>query len=156
MWEMYRPTGDVKQILPPSSTHAYGGLSFANDGDYVYYWDFSIERHLTSLYKISLIGGVPKKLIDNIKSATFIPSPDGKQVALARYEGKDRASIFVANKDGTGERLLATRDGSKEWLGESPAWSPKLTASCSRLDKSSVITVVLVRNVASQKSKSSP
>ena len=64
MWEMYRPTGDVKQILPPSSTHEYGGLSFANDGDYVYYWDLFIERQQKSLYKISLIGGVPNKLID--------------------------------------------------------------------------------------------
>jgi serine/threonine protein kinase/Tol biopolymer transport system component len=124
VWEMYRPTGDAKQILPPTTKDEYGGFSFTNDGDYVYYWDGSQERHQVSLYKISLIGGVPKKLIDNIKRADFSPSPDGKLVALLRREENGSISLLVANEDGTGERLLATRDGSREWLQGTPAWSP--------------------------------
>lgn len=123
MWEMYRPTGDAKQILPPSRDSC-GGLSFANDGDYVYYWLSSEERHQVSLYKISLIGGAPKKLIDNIKRANFSPAPDGKRVALTRVEENGSSSLLVANEDGTGERLLVNRAGETVWLYGTPAWSP--------------------------------
>jgi serine/threonine protein kinase/Tol biopolymer transport system component len=124
VWEMYLPTGDVKQILPPSTKDAYGGFSFTNDGDYVYYWDGSQERNQISIYKVSLIGGVPKKLIDNSKALDFVPSPDGKQLAFMRMEGKFSQSLYVANEDSTGERLLATREGNDEVLEGTPAWSP--------------------------------
>jgi len=123
LWEMYRPTGDVKQLLPPSKDH-YGGLSFTQDGDYVYYFHASYERLVLSLYKMSVIGGAPKKLIDNIKRASFAPSPDGKRIAFTRQEGGGSISLVVTSEDGTGERLLTTRDLSKGWIDGLPAWSP--------------------------------
>ncbi|MDT5123090.1 MAG: eukaryotic-like serine/threonine-protein kinase [Acidobacteriota bacterium] len=149
MWEMYRPTGDAKQILPPSKD-SYGGLAFADDGDYVYYWDGSDERHQVSLYKISVIGGVPKKLIDNIKRANFAPSPDGKQVALLRYDENGGGSLLVANEDGTGERLLVKREGIKDWIDGSPTWSPdgKSIACFAGTYEGGVHHTLLIVNVA--------
>jgi Tol biopolymer transport system component len=40
-----------------------------------------------------------------------------------RY-GKSKANIFVANVDGTGERLLASSDENNWFEEEGPAWSP--------------------------------
>lgn len=44
-------------------------------------------------------------------------SPDGKQVAFTRWDGKE--GLYVINADGTGERLVIELHQAK-----SPAWSP--------------------------------
>jgi Tol biopolymer transport system component len=61
---------------------------------------------------VSLIGGVPTKLIDGLEGK-FAVSPDGSQIAFIREvvnrNGQREFSLHVANSDGRNERTLLVR-----------------------------------------------
>jgi len=72
-----------------------------------------------------LVGGSPKKLIDDISSAIGF-SPDGKQIAFVRTRSEE-SSMMIANADGTGEHEVAKRRGEESFGSGSTggvAWSP--------------------------------
>src|SRR5258708_9636187 len=58
-----------------------------------------------------VLGGTPTQLVGDIDSApTF--SPDGQQISFVRGILDPPANqILIANSDGSGERVLATRKG---------------------------------------------
>lgn len=57
----------------------------------------------TSLYRISVLGGEERKILDDAHSAD--PSPDGKRIAFLRWTSGE-SSLFIANVDGTGVELV--------------------------------------------------
>ena len=93
--------------LIPMGRKAYWGLSFSPDGD-IFFGEKSGNSG-GAIHRISPLGGVPRKIIENIESqATF--SPDGKQLAFlrARYPSPTESSIIVADIDGSREKTLAS------------------------------------------------
>jgi Tol biopolymer transport system component/DNA-binding winged helix-turn-helix (wHTH) protein len=126
LWVMQVATGSHAQIVPPADETIYWGLTFSNDGDYIYY--VGQERsNAWELYRVATLGGTPKKLLVNIDSAVTF-SPDGAQMAFVRVINEQREnSLIVANADGTAERVLATRKMPDLFLTEAVvriAWSP--------------------------------
>jgi len=123
LWVKHLPTDSELQILPPTKN----GLAldtFTADSNYLYYAERNIETNVNSFNRVPVVGGVPKKLIDNINDLqSYAISPDGKQFAGIRIN-KGVNTLIVANEDGTGEKSLATRGGEHEWFDGSPAWSP--------------------------------
>jgi len=103
------------------TTDRVAGLMFANSEDSLYF----VKGNPSALYRVSLIGGVPTKLIDGLEGK-FAISPDDRQIAFIREvvnrEGQREFSLHVANSDGSNERTLLVRAHPGKL--DVPVWSP--------------------------------
>lgn len=113
--------GSVR-LAGPSPTE-YVSVTFAPDGDSVYYLTLDRDKGATLLYRVPVLGGPSSVAADDVGPVGF--SPDGRQIAFIRaYPGESR--LIVANADGANERPLATRREPDffrvDW--NAPAWSP--------------------------------
>jgi serine/threonine protein kinase/Tol biopolymer transport system component len=57
----------------------------------------------TSLYRISVLGGEVRQILDDVHSADL--SPDGKRIVFVRWKSEE-SSLFTANVNGTGVELV--------------------------------------------------
>src|SRR5712664_802329 len=113
------------QIVPPSDKW-FMGATFSPDGNYIYYVAGEKGSEISSLYQVPVLGGAPKKLIDDLTTPITI-SPDGKQAAFIRSDiSKGEDSLIIASLDGAGERKLITRKPPNYFVTYegAPAWSP--------------------------------
>jgi Tol biopolymer transport system component/DNA-binding winged helix-turn-helix (wHTH) protein len=120
LWIMQLATFTGQLVIPPAEVQ-YHALTFSPDGNYIYYImrEHGVER---ALYRVSLLGGPSKKLLDRVETAVAF-SPDGAQIAFRRGLHDRRESVlFIANADGTAEKEIAAVK-YPEGLGD-PAWSP--------------------------------
>ena len=118
-------TGSDVQILPPAVSIFYG-LTFSPDGNYIYYTEASKENQLfSSLYRMPVLGGNPMQILRDIDTSISF-SPDGKQFAFMRgIPDKGTLTLLVANADGSGEKVLASKVGDISTAGLlAPSWSP--------------------------------
>ena len=113
-----RQVGTTSDIQIFSQTDG-GGLVFSPDGAYLYYRNF-----FGDLSRMPVLGGTSNLLLKGVKSSISF-SPDGKRFAFLRGNnaGTDEVSLLVANADGTGEMLLASRK-HPESFDNAVAWSP--------------------------------
>jgi Tol biopolymer transport system component/tRNA A-37 threonylcarbamoyl transferase component Bud32 len=118
-------TGSDVQILPPEGV-IFWGLTFSPDGNYI---DFvrSEKSNLTNnfLYRVPVLGGTPRLVMQKGLDFPTSYSPDGTQFAFTRVRSAEQEllDVLIAAADGSNERVLATRpylDGFS-W---GPAWSP--------------------------------
>jgi Tol biopolymer transport system component len=117
----YLATASNSIIATPAEVR-YRGITFSNDGNYIYYVRFE-KNDVRLLYEVPAHGGAPKKLMSDIDSAITL-SPNGKQFAFIRLDKKEgEYALMTANISGSGERKLATRKGPDAFL-LGPAWSP--------------------------------
>ncbi len=93
--------------------------AFAPDGASVVFARGDIFR--TSLYRVSTLGGEPRRVVDDATMPDW--SPDGRRIVFARFTnaGNAGAEVLVCDSDGGGERRLASV-GNKFFLY--PRWSP--------------------------------
>jgi serine/threonine protein kinase len=119
------------QLVPPSDAE-YWGLTFSPDGNYIFYLKLSsrdlggmisVENQRPQLYQISVLGGVPKKVMDNVTTPiTF--SPDGSEFAFVRdYANEGERALVVVNTESRNERKLASKR-LPDFFGYEPSWSP--------------------------------
>lgn len=101
----------------------YYGLTFAPDGNYLYYVSKEDSDTAPSLYRVPTLGGPAQKVISGVDSAVSVSS-DGKRLAFVRNYPAE-TSVIVANVDGTGEQKLASREDPDYFW--SVAWSPDAT-----------------------------
>ena len=104
-----RETSVETEILPEGDIW---GINFSLDGQYIYYGVRVAKpgpNAKAPLYKIPVRGGAPVPAIDNVFNMPAF-SPDGTVIAFYRevLEGGERDVIFLANPDGSNERVLAT------------------------------------------------
>ena len=119
IWLRQLATNTNVEIVP--ATNRIHGLAFANSGEYLYF----VKGDPTALYRISLLGGVPKQIFDNLEG-NFSVSADDSQIAFIRQainrEGAREYSLMISNSDGTGERKLLV--GTHPDDLDVPVWSP--------------------------------
>ncbi len=122
LWLRQVLTGSLIKIVPDLSGKI-GGTTFSPDGQFIYYSMFDTNDPLGTLYRVTVLGGSPAKVMAGVTSAiTF--SPDGKQLAFIRT-AQPVSDLMVANADGTGERKIATRRLPEYFPpAGGPAWSP--------------------------------
>ncbi len=111
LWVQQLATGSHVQVLPPDQAR-FVAVSFTPDGNYIMF--VRSDKSTTNfryLYQMPVLGGVPKQLIRDADSAPSF-SPDGQQFAFVRgILNPPGNQVLIANADGSGERVLAQRDG---------------------------------------------
>ncbi len=122
LWIRQTATGNAIPIVPPTKGNIVKGAAFSPDGNFVYYL-FTDRTKRNALYQVSSLGGTPKKILD-VCDGTVAVSPDGRKLAFVKYEGQSKSTLFTANTDGTGERALASLDGTDWFTDDGPDWSP--------------------------------
>ena len=120
IWLRQLATNTNVEIVPATGNVA--GLAFANSGEYLY---FVRGDPGTALYRVSLLGGVPAKVVDKVEG-NFSISSDDSRIALIRQvthpDGLREYWLMIVNADGTGERVLFV--GTYPHKLDVPVWSP--------------------------------
>ena len=120
IWLRQLATNTNVEIVPPGEV--IYGLAFANSGEYLY---FVRGAPRTALYRVSLFGGVPTKIVEK-PEGDFSVSFDDSQIAFIRQvthpDGLREHHLIIVNADGTGERVLFV--GTYPHVLNVPVWSP--------------------------------
>jgi len=131
LWIRQTATTSNVQIVPPESDVRLQGVTVTPDGSFVDFLRTELGR-FPSLYRVPFLGGVPKRMIDNVSTSPDW-SPDAKRLAFVRTDQANGIdSLIVTGQDGTGERVLVTRrrpavvyNGTRAGSPTvRPAWSP--------------------------------
>lgn len=127
LWLRQIDSGSTLELVPARRVGFYGHR-FSRDGNSIYYVIRSAEDPGGSLYRISTIGGTPKRILRLIDSPADF-APDGKRFAFVRanFPEDGQSALIMANADGSGESTILTKR-EPEYLApvfyNSPAWSP--------------------------------
>ena len=116
IWLKQIGTGDEVSLTSGEDT----APRFSSDGSEVLF--ARAEGLTSSLFRVSLVGGEPRKMIENALSGDW--SPDGSRIAFVRpsERGQRIGSVLsVAGADGSGERLVAETNDRALFF---PRWSP--------------------------------
>ena len=143
VWVRQIATGSDINISP-ASRDEYWGLAFSKDGNYVYYVRRAGAGAKGTVFQVPSLGGASKKLVDGSDSSITL-SPDGKQMAFYRFTyDQGKASVIIANTDGSGERTLVTRE-DPAGFDTGIAWSPDGTViACAGYDGGASDSIKLV------------
>jgi Tol biopolymer transport system component/DNA-binding winged helix-turn-helix (wHTH) protein len=121
LWISQLATFTNQQIILPSGVQ-YHAISFSRDGEYIYYVIIENGQRLRTLYRIPLLGGTAKKLIEAVDTAVSF-SPDGKEFVFRRWlDDRREAALFIADADGNIKRELASIAVPESF--SDPVWSP--------------------------------
>jgi eukaryotic-like serine/threonine-protein kinase len=117
-------TGSDVQILPPDEVVIWG-LTFSPDANYIDFVRSEKNNPVnTFLYRMPVLGGTPRLVMQRGIDFPTSYSPDGTQFAFLRVRSDSgQIDVLIANADGSNERVLATRpylDG----FTFGAAWSP--------------------------------
>lgn len=125
LWYAHTNGKQQVQIRPGEAGVSFQGLTFAPDGNEIYYVASDDKNRQGALFRIPVLGSAPQKILANIDSpVTF--SPDGKQLAFVRNAPKRKLSIVVIadTADGKNEKELASRPQGKHFTVRGLSWSP--------------------------------
>ncbi len=111
LWLRQLDSANNVEIIPPSNAHYYN-LFFSPDGNFIYFSRKPKDKDgQTDLYRISIFGGVPVKIVSEAQGWLSV-SPDGEKISFTRcyYRDDEFCSLWIADaRDGTNERKLASR-----------------------------------------------
>jgi serine/threonine protein kinase/Tol biopolymer transport system component len=121
-------TGSDVQLVAPASV-SYWGFAFTNDGSYAYYHYGDAVNYMGILFRVPILGGTPKKILENIAGGVRF-SPDDSRMIFARRDDKLGGRVLVsANPDGSDEQVIVYPNQGFVWTYE---WSPDgKTIACS-------------------------
>ncbi len=123
VWMRQLSTGESIQIVRPTEDQ-YTSLSFSGDGKSIFFAKKPASGHVpASLYRITALGGVPVRVVENINGFASV-SPDDKRLGFARcaYKPDNFCELLVADTDGQNERKLFTTASPNHMRGN--AFSP--------------------------------
>jgi Tol biopolymer transport system component/DNA-binding winged helix-turn-helix (wHTH) protein len=121
-------TGGQPLMLVPEIEHGIRGLTFAPDGQAIYFVTTGQANLPGALYSVPLLGGPVTRLLTGIISpVTF--APDGQRLAFIRLEARTEekdygSSLVLADITGGNERILRTVSGLERFGQSGISWSP--------------------------------
>jgi Tol biopolymer transport system component len=109
LWRKQLETGESVQIIPPSEND-YGEIYISKDNQTLYFARFQQNPKKIDLLRVSVIGGVPTKLVDDTQGVFGI-SRDEKMISFVRCPNKpdDKCSLYTADINGEYEKKLVTK-----------------------------------------------
>ena len=119
----------VRQVAVANDTRIATGsqsyfvwVTFAPDGNFVYYLALERDKGEPELFRVPVLGGPIVKVLNDIAPPTF--SPDGKMLAFMK-QNQEESQLLVANADGTNEVVLVSRrePDYMNMFWYAPAWS---------------------------------
>lgn len=112
------------QLLAPGERNI-GTTAFSPEGTSIYYVVFDASNPDGALYRISVLGGEPRRVLSNMGSM-FTLSHDGRRAAFYRFDAphKQTKIMDVALDAGGGEEPVFTFDDDKKTISGVPAFSP--------------------------------
>lgn len=124
IWVRQIATANEVQVTAPAELDLMG-LTFAPDGNYLYYLAYGRPQVYGTLYRLPALGGTATKLIEDVDSPVAF-APDGKRLAFVRYSPlQEETYIVLANANGSEQQMLAKRRGTDAFLADDGvAWSP--------------------------------
>ncbi len=124
IWVRQMAVANSIRVVPPAESE-FRGLTFSNDGTYIYYNIPGRGLDAGILYQVPALGGS----VQQVKTAVDSPisfSLDGKRYAFIRSnstQGQD--ALIIANTNNGEEETFATRKYPEHFaLTAAPAWSP--------------------------------
>lgn len=123
LWLKQVVTQSYVQIAPAAAI-SYWGLTFSQDGEYIYCVTAESNKGDTTLSMIPVLGGAPRRLpVGPHGPVSF--SPDGSSIAFINSQ-RDVYKLYVADKYGGAPRLLASSRPPEKFIdiAVGPAWSP--------------------------------
>jgi Tol biopolymer transport system component/DNA-binding winged helix-turn-helix (wHTH) protein len=121
IWLRQLATNTNVEIVSEVGPYPIYGLAFSYNGEYVYF----VRGDPTVLYRVSLLGGVPTKIVDALEG-TFAISFDDQRIAFVRKivaaDGQRQYSLITANADGSNEHLLLAESYPNKL--DAPVWAP--------------------------------
>jgi predicted ATPase/Tol biopolymer transport system component/DNA-binding winged helix-turn-helix (wHTH) protein len=110
IWLRQLESANNVEIIPPSDD-VYGRPAFSPDGNLLYFGrrPRNVKGQL-DIYRVSIFGGVPTKIVNEAQGWTSI-SPDGGKISFVRcyYLEDENCSLWLADTDGGNERKLVSR-----------------------------------------------
>lgn len=116
-------SSSIIEIVPPAPV-SYRGITFSRDGAWVYYVTVEKDSFVGTLYQLPILGGTPRRVLEQSVGSRVEFSPDGKQIAFIHWTDRSHTALIIANVDGTGERQLSTLYYEDGFSIDGPAWSP--------------------------------
>lgn len=115
-------SGQVEIV--PEAEAVYRGLTFSPDSNSIFYVVQEGINPVQALYQIPVLGGAPRKLLDEVDSAISF-SPDGKRFAFIRKSLSTREDLLIiADNNGNEVQRLAVRKGAEFFSTTGLAWAP--------------------------------
>ena len=111
------------QIVPPSDVR-YDGLTFAPDGNFVYYVTYAGTGGVASLYRIPVLGGSPQRVLEDIDSRISF-APDGERFTFVRGAPAQGLNyVMIGSTKGGEPKQLAQLEKPDQLQLNAPSWSP--------------------------------
>ncbi len=119
--------GNTTEIVPRINGKFIGAV-FSQRDEQIYY---SVNENLepgkpaiSTLYKVSVLGGASQKILHNIDSPVAI-SPDESRLAfIRRHPESKETALILTNIEGKAEQTLAIRQSESGFTNSGVAWSP--------------------------------
>jgi TolB protein len=106
-------------LIAKSARQFWGGIGVSPDGSQIFYIQADENARFGTLYRISSLGGNPRKIVENANDVGSLSS-DGQRILFARY-GERVQIISVDATDGGGEQVIHT--GAEKELFRDPKFS---------------------------------
>jgi eukaryotic-like serine/threonine-protein kinase len=130
LWIKQTATSSNLKLLPSAPGVRYSNPTFSRDGNYLYFLKQEGGSARNVLYRIPSISGEARKLIEDVSTqdtrSNFGLSHDEQWVAFVRLDAQFTRRLMVMKLDGSGERVLATRQPTGKDAGflSAAAFSP--------------------------------
>ena len=121
-------------IVPQMTTPCWG-MALTHDSSFLYYILPDQSNDTGTLYKVSVLGGIPRKIAEHANGGPTL-APDDRRVAFIRFSFKPGVSALISANayDGGDEQVLEESDQGPELFN--PAWSPDgRRILCTKVDK---------------------
>lgn len=109
IWLRQLESGNNVEIIPPSDD-IYAGLALSPDGRVLYFVRRPRSQNKSAVYRVSIFGGVPEKIIEDPQGWISI-SHNGTKISFVRcyYRKDENCSLWMADSaDGKNEKKLVS------------------------------------------------